>query len=98
MDTYIFKTPMEVDSYASKLVRNQLVQRKNSAFCFAGGNTTKTIYKKIVSDFQNEPDAFHDAKAFVLDEYWGVPNANPAGVAGRLKAQILDPVGSYRKT
>lgn len=93
MDIRIFKSSAEVDACASELVKRQLVQRKDSAFCFAGGNTTKTIHQKIVADFQDEPDAFHEAKAFVLDEYWGVPSSNPAGVAGRLKAQILDQVG-----
>lgn len=90
MEIHIFDTPEEVDAYASSLVRSQLEKKPDSAFCFAGGNTTKPLHKKIIEDFRNEPDAFAQADAFALDDYWGVPPTDPRGVAGRLKMQILD--------
>lgn len=93
MKLFIFKTAQEADACASQLVREQLRVKEDSVFCFAGGNTTKSIHQKIAEDFCGEPEAFGHAQAFVLDEYWGVPPSDPAGVAGRLKAQILDRVG-----
>lgn len=90
MRVLILDTPDAVDRYASWLIREQLREKRDSAFCFAGGDTTKSIHRRIVEDLQGNRQAFSQARAFVLDEYYGVPSSDPRGVAGRLKAQILD--------
>ncbi|RXZ83738.1 glucosamine-6-phosphate deaminase [Paenibacillaceae bacterium] len=71
----------------------ELIQKKpDSRISFATGSTTKGIYEELVALHQQEALDFSRIEAFVLDEYQGASQTNPASCLARLHAQLFGKV------
>ncbi|CAH0120623.1 putative glucosamine-6-phosphate deaminase 2 [Paenibacillus sp. CECT 9249] len=73
-------------------ITEQIGRKADSRISFATGSTTKGIYRELAALYRQGGLDFSRVEAFVLDEYQGASQANPASCLARLTAQLFDQV------
>ncbi|SMP04558.1 glucosamine-6-phosphate deaminase [Shimia sagamensis] len=78
MKVLIFKTAEEAKTHAARCLLKQVKQRPKSVLGLATGGTMEDVYAKLVSMTRKFSTKWSEVTTFNLDEYWGIPEDNPA--------------------
>ena len=71
MDIIIRRTPEEVGTYAADCI--EPFARQGATIGLATGSSPNPTYKELIRRHREEGLSFANCKAFLLDEYYGIP-------------------------
>ncbi len=92
MEVIICKNSEEASDMAARLLKNQVVQKKQSVLGLATGNTPLPLYEKFVQYVKNEDVDLSQITSFNLDEYVGIASDHPSSYAQYMQKHFLEPL------
>ena len=96
MRVITFDTPAQCDVEAGRRVAQQIQQNGSSVIGFATGQTTRGLFRQLVTLHEREALDFSRVTTFNVDEYVGVSPDDPAGIHARMEESFYRHVNLKR--
>lgn len=81
-----------VSRRAADRIRVAIARKPNLLLCAAGGGSPARTYALLAEQFQRDPLAFNALRVVKLDEWGGIPMANPGTCETQLLTTLLKPL------
>ena len=97
MRVITFDTPAQCDVEAGRRVAQQIQQNGSSVIGFATGQTTRGLFRQLVTLHEREALDFSRVTTFNVDEYVGVAPDDPASIHSRMEESFYRHVNLKRE-
>jgi galactosamine-6-phosphate isomerase len=89
----VFPDHEAVSRHAAEWIAELLRERPTSLLCLASGATPRHTYQLLVENGSREPSLVNQCRILKLDEWGGLPIADPATCEKHLQSEFVMPLG-----
>ncbi len=93
MEVIICQQASEASDLAARMLKNQILQKKQSVLGLATGTTPLTLYQKFIDYVRKEGVNVSEIVTFNLDEYVGIPPENSGSYTHYMQKNFVEPLG-----
>jgi galactosamine-6-phosphate isomerase len=90
---HVFSDHEAVSRYAADWLIDRLRDNPRALVCLASGTTPTRTYQLLAQRREIEPSLFNQCRILKLDEWGGLPAADPATCDQHLRAELITPLG-----
>lgn len=92
MEVVILPDEQAIANAAADIVKRQVVAKPNTVFGLATGSSPVAAYREIAKRQNSGDFTLSDTRAFMLDEYVGLPADHPQSYAAFIRSVFIDHV------
>jgi galactosamine-6-phosphate isomerase len=93
MNISILESYEKISQQAASMIINQLERNKKILICAATGGSPTGTYRLMIEAYNKQPELFSEVSIIKLDEWGGIPMADPGTCEFYLQHNLIKPLG-----